>query len=272
MLQSRRQKQIPERLSHFTSIEAAMSILSDIKEKGICLWAFSNRYKNDDQEIRMGEYMLKRVLKVLPGSSLLHTFGGYENSASISFMEGEVNLHMLEEYGNIRLEFDLRGLGVGILSDGLIDCEYVSENELEEYADEYCEMISGTFNSIPALQKKFGKLSTPPITNLVSFFMMEHDLMQKVFCLKEQKWSNEMEWRKVFPLKADDDSIQYLKERPYVEYYLDKELLTGITIFCLNETLDKAQNDANTIKIFIAERGYKAKVRIETIQNLLTEQ
>lgn len=111
MLQSRIQKQIPERLSHYTNIEALKSILSDQDGKGICFRAFSNRCKNDDQEIRMGEYMLKRVREVLPTSaSLLNQFGGYEDSASISFMEGEVNQHMLKEYGCCRLEFNLRGI------------------------------------------------------------------------------------------------------------------------------------------------------------------
>ena len=64
MLQSRIQKQIPERLSHYTNLEALKSILSDQDGKGICFRAFSNRCKNDDQEIRMGEYMLKRVREV----------------------------------------------------------------------------------------------------------------------------------------------------------------------------------------------------------------
>ena len=82
MLHSRIQRQIPERLSHYTNIEALKSILSDTEGKGICLWAFSNKYKNDDQEIMMGEYMLKRVRKALPTkSSLLHQL----NSSGISF-------------------------------------------------------------------------------------------------------------------------------------------------------------------------------------------
>lgn len=131
------------------------SIPSDQDGKGICFRAFSNRYKNDDQEIRMGEYMLKRVREVLPTSaSLLNQFGGYEDSGSISFMEGEVNQHMLKEYGCYRLEFDLRDIGVGLLARGLIDCEYVPESELKEFADEYCEMISHKFNSIPTSQEK----------------------------------------------------------------------------------------------------------------------
>ena len=169
MLQSRMQRPIPERLSHYTNLEALKSILSDQEGKGICLRAFSNRCKNDDQEIRMGEYMLKRVREVLPtNASLLNQFGGYENSASFSFNEGDVNEHMLE-YGQFRLEFDLRDIGVGLLTDGIIDCEYVAESELEEYADEYCDLIANTFNSIPSLQKQYGKISEPPINYLIGF-------------------------------------------------------------------------------------------------------
>lgn len=251
MLQSRVQKQIPESLSHYTNIEALKSIISNEGGKGICLWAFSNKYKNDDQEIKMGEYMLKPVREVLPSSSLLHQFGGYENTASFSFMEGEVNEHMLE-YGHYCLEFDLRQVGIGLLSGGLIDCEYVAENELEEYADEYCEMISSTLKSIPILQGKYGKMSAPPINNLYHFLMMEMDIMAKVVCLKEQKWSEEKEWRKVFELKPDDAQIHYRNEKPYVEYYLDKAALTGITVFCSSDTKDKAQEDAREIKDYIS--------------------
>ena len=201
----------------------------------------------------MGEYMLKRVRKALPTSaSLLNQFSGYENTASVSFMEGDVNQHMLDVYGRFRLEFDLRKLGIGLLSGGLVDCEYIAENELEEYADEYCEMISNTLVSIPKLQEKYGMMSAPPINNLFDFLMMEMDLMAKVICLKEQKWSEEKEWRKV----------HYLNGKPYVEYYLDKSFLTGITVFCSSVTFDKARRDADEITDFISERGFNADVKV----------
>ena len=264
MLQSRIQRQIPERLSHYSNIEALKSILSDEEGKGICLWAFSNKYKNDDQEIKMGEYMLKRVRKALPTkSSLLHQLSGYENTASVSFMEGDVNQHMLDVYGRYRLEFDLRKVGIGILSEGLVDCEYVDANVLEEYADEYCALISSTLKSIPELQKKYGKTSAPPINNLIEFLMMEQDIIAKVFCLKELKWRDEQEWRKVFELKPNDTNIHYLNGKPYVEYYLDKSFLTGITVFCTSESSDKAREDADDIYNYISERGYKADVKVE---------
>ena len=268
MLQPRIQKQIPQRLSHYTNLEALKSILSDRDGKGICLWAFSNKYKNDDQEIKMGEYMLKRVISTLPKTPLLHNFGDYENTASISFTEGEVNQHMLDEYGHIRLEFDLKEIGVGIVSGGLVDCEYVAESQLKDYADEYCEMIRNTFYSIPTLQEKYGKKSAPPISQLIDFLMMELDIMGKVFCLKEKKWSAEKEWRKVIKLNPNDANTHYFHKKPYVEYYLDKTTLTGIKVYCSLDTLDIAQENANTIINYISERGYNAKVLIERLDEL----
>ena len=266
MIGARAQKQIPERLSHYTDLKSLKSILSDKEGKGICIWAFSNRHKNDDQEIRMGEYMLKRVRKALStDSSMLHQFGGYENSSSISFNEGEVNKHMLK-YGHYRLEFDLRDIRVSLLN-GIIDCEYVAENDLKDYADEYCELIAGMYNSIPALQKKYGKISDPPINNLIGFIQMEIDIMRKVFCLKEQKWSEEREWRKVMQLN-DKDKIRYYEGKPYVEYYLDKKYLTGITVFYSPGSIDQAKKDVDDIEKYISERGYNAKVRMEVFNGL----
>lgn len=264
MLKSRIQRQIPSRLSHYTDIDALKSILSDEDGKGICLRAFSNRCKNDDQEIKMGKYMLERVLKVLPlGVSLLNRFGGYEDTGSVSFMEGEVNEHMLK-YGQYRLEFDLRKIGVGLLTNGLVDCEYVPQNQLVEYADEYCEMISCTFNDIPKLQKKYGKFSPQVTLNLSRFFMMKYDIMSKVVSVKEEKWSEEKEWRKVIQFKNKDE-ICYYDGKPYLKCYLDKQLLTGITVFCSKDYKDRAQKEADDIKRYILKRGYNAEVRVEII-------
>ena len=266
MLQSRIQRQIPERLSHYTKKEALKSILSDESSNGICLRAFSNKHKNDDQEIKMEEYMLKRVREALPtNASLLHQLSGYENTASVSFMEGDVNQHMLDEYGHYRLEFDLRKIGIGVLTGGLVDCEYVAESELEEYADEYCALISSTLNSIHRLQERYGKMSAPPVNNMIEFLMMEMDILAKVICLKEQKWSEEKEWRKVLELKPKE-SVKYYNGKPYMEFYLDKSTLTGITVFCTTNTLDKAKADAVNIAHYISVRGYNADVRVEVFE------
>lgn len=259
------QRQIPERLSHYTSLESLKSILSDDDGNGICFWAFSNKCKNDDQEIRMGEYMLNRVKAALPSkSSLLYEFSGYENTASVSFMEGDVNQHMLDVYGRYRLEFDLRALGIGILTGGLVDCEYVSENDLKEYADEYCEMISSTLRSIPILQKKYGKKSVRSLNPVIDFLMMEQDIMTKVLCLKEQKWSPEKEWRIVFEFKDDSEKCFY-NGKPFIKYYLDKSALTDITVFCSPGIFDWTEEDNDELEKYISEKGYNVKVRKEVV-------
>ena len=263
MLIERRQRRIPKRLNHYTNFEALKSILSDNEGKGICFWAFSNKYKNDEQEIKMGEYMLKRIITdcSFPKVSTLHKFGGYDNSASISFMEGAVNQHMLDVYGRCRLEFDLRDLGVFSLTGGLIDCEYVAKDELKEYADEYCEEINNKYNSISILQKRFGNSSLPAISSAVDFIMMELDIIKKVLGMKEEKWSEEKEWR-IAPELKNVSEILYFNGKPYVKYFLDKEKLKGITIFCTYDTMAKAREDAGEIRKYISERGYNAKVNV----------
>ena len=95
---------------------------------------------------------------------------------------------------------------------------------------------------------------------------MEMDIMAKVICLKEEKWSEEKEWRKVFELKPNDSNIHYFNEKPYVEFYLDKSFLTGITVFCTSGFLDKAQEDARVIADYISDRGYNVEVRVEKFE------
>ena len=92
--------------------------------------------------------------------------------------------------------------------------------------------------------------------------MMENDIITKVFGLKEQQWSEEREWRRVLPLN-DKAKILYCNKKPYIEYYLDKKYLTGITVVCSPDTKGGAQKDADDISNYILERNYKATVRVE---------
>lgn len=94
--------------------------------------------------------------------------------------------------------------------------------------------------------------------------MMELDIIGKVLGLKEQQWSDEREWRKVFQLKKDE--IYYYEGKPYVKYYLDKHFLTGITVFYKNGGLAEAQKDADEIRSYISERKYKTKLKVELFE------
>ena len=52
-------------------------------------------------------------------------------------------------------------------------------------------------------------------------------------------------------------------KKPYVECYLNKKYLTGITVICSPDTKGRAQKDADGILNYISERNYKAIVGVE---------
>ncbi len=83
--------------------------------------------------------------------------------------------------------------------------------------------------------------------------------------MKEEKWKEEKEWRKVIQFKNNESHIHYYQEKPYINFYLDKTKLTGITVFCSNDNKDQAQRDADDIRKYISKRGYKAKVIVEIL-------
>lgn len=262
MLESQIQKPIPPRLSHHTKLNACRSILSDADGKGICFWVISNQYKNDDQEIKMGKYMHERIKEVALAHSLLQQFGGYENSASLSFMEGESTPGMIQKYGNIRLEFDLRKyVTLGALTGGFMNCEYVDEAELEEYADDYCALLKNQQELIPRLQEQYGTHSSFAFNALGGFLMMEMDIMYKVFTIKEKKWSEEKEWRQVMQFNENDADIMYTPDgRPYKEFFLPKEALTGVTILYQKEPFEFV-NEISELESFLNYKGYNVPVK-----------
>ena len=51
-----------------------------------------------------------------------------------------------------------------------------------------------------------------------------------------------------------------------MNFYLDKNKLTGITVFCSKDNKEQAQKDANDIKKYVSDRGYNAKVRVEVFE------
>lgn len=266
MLKSKIQEPIPERLSHHTNLNACKSILSDSEGKGICFWVISNQCKNDNQEIKMGKYMHERIKEVALEHSLLQQFGGYESSASLSFMEGESSTGMIEKYGNIRLEFDLRKhVSLGALTGGFMNCEYVAEDELVKYADEYCALLQHQQESIPKLQEMYGKHSPFAFNALGEFLMMEMDIMYKVFTIKEKKWSEEKEWRQVLQLNEGDSDIKLTPDgRPYKEFFLPKEALTGVTILYQQEPF-AITNEKQDLEIFLKGNGYKVPLKTQLI-------
>lgn len=214
----------------------------------------------------MGKYMHERIKEVAFEHSLLQQFGGYESSASLSFMEGESNIGMIEKYGNIRLEFDLRKhVSLGALTGGFMNCEYVAEEELVEYADEYCALLQHQQKSIPIRQEQYGTHSPIATDALLGFLMMEMDIIYKVFTIKEKKWSEEKEQRQVLQLKGGDADIKLTPGgRPYKEFFLPKEALTGVTILYQQKPFENIA-EKSELESYLKDKGYDISVKTKRI-------
>lgn len=77
------QKPIPACLGHHTSFKNLCSILTSGigKDKEICFWAFSNMYKNDEEEIELGlklQAIVDAEMRKISDKSMFQKAGGYK--------------------------------------------------------------------------------------------------------------------------------------------------------------------------------------------------
>lgn len=266
MLKNCIQKEIPFRLSHHTNIDGFKGILScDVPAYGeICFRAVSNKYKNDAREIEMGGYIQKVIKAALDkkgAKSIVQRINMYKNSASVSFMEGKTNRHMVKEYGEIRLEFDLNDSeSIGI---DFMDCEYAHPIEIKSYAKEYSKLITETYSRIQDSQEHFGKSSAESINGLCSFLELEIDIIQKIFVLKEYKWHNEKEWRKVVFLVESSPEVMWTPgkdSRPYKNVYYPKEALTGVTVFSKSLFYKPSKKYVEEVRDYLSLKGFNVPI------------
>lgn len=252
------QRPMPSRLSHHTSFDSLKGILSNQEGKGICFHAVSNMYKNDKEEISMGEYILKYVRDVFHTESILHKIGGYRESASVSFMEGESTPYMINRYGKYRLDFDFRKYEkIGnVFSKGFLNCEYVDEKDLSDYADSYARKLID-YHELAKDNKGFA----------VDYIFMVNDLICKIFTIKEKKWSNEKEWRKTILLNKSESKIFIdCNNRPYKKVFFSKQSLKSIVVFrTKEECILNAILDWWKVRLFLFVKGYfRVSVKIIT--------
>lgn len=241
----------PEHLYHFTSINSLMSILSGGigNEREIAFRVVSNAFKNDPDEIYMGETILntcKSIDSEFTQYTCFSKFHSYKESGSLSFMEGEPNSHMLEEYGSYRLDFDLRNLQLDEVFWDLCNCEYVKRSEISQYASELAIDLEKRFNRLSLLKETPDNSSVELMLEVQSIIHFDIDILRKVFLIKEQKWQSESEWRIIREIKPADCRIQYRDTdgAPYIMEYLPASSLRSITVF----SNDK---DVDTVKAFL---------------------
>ena len=262
MIKERQQTEIPSRLSHHTTFEGLKGILSEIDSKGICFRAVSNRYKNDDQEIKMGEYMLQYIRENISFESSLNHFDGYNESASISFIAGESPSKMEMDYGRFRIELDLRNhVRLGLNTFGFIDCEYVSKEDLKTYTIEYTSKYKRCIERLESSSKK-------NIDGLIEMINIINDLKYKVYALKELKWAEENEWRIIVPLKETDPETLWTESKPskpYKNFYLPTECLLAVSVFAKDESI--GISECQEIERYLREKKCYIPIKLMMIRN-----
>lgn len=271
MLSSRTQRKIPACLGHHTNFVNLKSILTGGigKNKEICFWAFSNMHKNDEEEISMGlrlQNIVNEEMSKISHASMFQQAGDYKHSASISFMEGPSTKYMMDTYGHFRLNFDLRKVETFGITN-FLDCEYVNKEELDEYGTDYATAYRSNYEELYAKRKSPERYSMSNIDKAKNLIMMDIDLVRKPLIIKETRWQDECEWRKIIEIKDNDDDIYYFEGKPFKKVYYPTSSLIGVTYL-----FDKNNIIASLCKIvklscFIAKHKYLwgKKYRIITL-------
>lgn len=255
---------IPTCLSHHTSYEGLIGILTNNIGK-LTFRAVSNRYKNDPEEIKMGMYIFEKAKKEALPQSLLHRLKGYEDSASISFTEGEVNSHMISEYGLFRLDLDLREYASYGILDNFVECEYVAKKDLEEYANEYAIEIKN--ESLALLKAREQNSLANKLNSIIEYYSSSFDLIAKVFSVKEESWKIEKEWRKVIQLNESDEDVKWVNGKPYKNITFPYNALSGITIFFHKIDIPKVKYISKELRRLLKRLEIDAYVKIHFIED-----
>ena len=163
---------------------------------------------------------------------------------------------MINEYGKYRLDFDFRKheqIGT-VFSEGFLNCEYVSDEDLLDYAYEYTEEL---------LQRY--ELAKENKAWVVDYIMIVNDLICKIFTVKKKKWEKEKEWRKTVLLDESKSDIFFdSNNRPYKKVYFPRRTLKSVVIFKEKEEwILYTFFDWLRIRLFLFRKNYfRVPVRI----------
>lgn len=268
MLGSQVQREMPSLLGHHTKFDALCSILTNGigKDQEVCLWAFSNMCKNDSEEINMGlrlQSLVNDKLKTISDASLFQKAGGYKESASLSFMEGESTEYMKRMYGSFRLNFDLRGIEQFGFAD-FLDCEYVPASELDSYGKEYAEMVFDLYSGLLSKKDSPKRFAPEHLFKVIEYLYMDIDLVRKPLIIKEARWSEEREWRKLLQIKPNDKDICYSGEKPYKKVYYPLSSLKDITILFEQDKKKELITNYLRLMVFLVSHPMLWGIRIKT--------
>ena len=241
-------RRIPNILYHYTDLDSALNIIQggDNDEHAICFLLKNASSKNDELELKLGNIIINKVKEVVKNSG----FNSFLNNVEYdpdkiyfnSFTENdEVNEYMLEEYGNVRLEFTFSHL-----SDHryFSECNYLFRDDADEIADAYLS--------------RFQVFKVSP--SLISYCQYIPDFLSLIYQVPfikfREKWAKESEWRHVFYEHHHDERKYQHNGFPKLKVFYPKKCLVGVTFFSLNGDDENKCKEYNTLQFHLQDKGW----------------
>ena len=246
-------KTVPKRLYHFTSGAAAYSIISSNagKDKEICFWLKNAKNKNDGLQ----QYMQRNNRRSVLNEININPNLVYVNS----FTEMDISEHMLNEYGNFRLEFDF-----GSFRDRseIRECTYFQEEDINTLVDHYCSLFDRDWKLMSGEKKG--------INAQRDYLMQGLSAMISIPLLKHlDEWGEEAEWRHVLYQQSIDDRMFFMSDGSLrMKSYYPASTLTSITCYTTQKNKNKDLPFYYKIKHWVKLNGWKTQVGIEMDKDL----
>ena len=255
---------IPERLFHYTSGESAESILKSGRNHGeICFWAKNAICKNDKSELDLGRRMYESVHEHLLGEGRHSLLDVIEIDPTLVFMNSftendQVNEHMLDLYGYVRLEFDFRRLNY---STSLRECDYILDDDLMDLSGSYCKDFDEYMENLINDRKDLQSLN--------QYLCTEMGVITSIPYLKHlREWGVESEWRHVLHMQPQDKRVFSLNNlEPRMKVYYPSRALTGITCFYSSTNENQILPCYNRINHLVCDKKWSTKIAIIALQD-----
>lgn len=251
-------RQLPDRLFHYTSGSAALSIISGGGDDKICFWLKDAKSKNDPAELKLGIALTERLKQYLhehdDRASLINEVKIVPELIYVnSFTENEtVSEYMLKEYGNFRLEFDFRSCSC---KNDIHECTYFEEKDIDELVACYCATFDHYWSQFSGEQKD--------ISALMGYLVECMSAIHSIPLLKHLgEWGRENEWRHVLHQQPIDDRIFTLKDgSPRMKVFYPAAALVGVTCFMDGKTKSEVLPHYYKIKNWIRLHSWKTVVK-----------
>jgi hypothetical protein len=259
MMQFERSKfrEIPERLFHYTKPDAAWNIVTGGPAGQLCFLLKDAKSKNDAAELMLGVSLLEEVRSYLSNkgqSSILEQIQNLDKVYLNSFTEtGEIG-HMIETYGNVRLEFDFRHIPLEV---ELRECDYVKSPDVEELVKLYCKDLELTNEKRAEMRENRDCL--------FNYLLLQMGMIMSIPLLKDvEKWGEEREWRQVFHTQENDEFVSLSPGEPLrLKKLYPLQSLIGITIFADKQQKKSTLQYYYKFKSWLMRNGLQTQIRIK---------